>query len=77
MGSFGRKKEIVKDLIKDKKSHWFKSLRINCWKINQVISKCQMEFLVKTCKKGLHIRLSLGVKFLFEQAILNFWTSYA
>ena len=31
----------------------FKSPRINCWEINQVTSKCQMDFLEKTRKKGL------------------------
>ena len=27
-------------------------LRVNCWDISQVTSKCQIYFLGKTCKKG-------------------------
>ena len=34
-----------------RKSTGFKSLQVNCWKINQVTSKCKKYFLNKTCKK--------------------------
>ena len=34
-----------------RKSTGFNSLRINYWEINQVTSKCQMDFLDKTFKK--------------------------
>ena len=38
---------------KTRKATGFKSLRVNLWKINQVTSKCKMDFLGKTCRKGL------------------------
>ena len=34
-----------------RKATGFKSLRMNCFEINQVTSKCQIDFLDKTCKK--------------------------
>ena len=37
--------------ITTREANGFKSLRINYWEINQVISKCQMDFLDKTFKK--------------------------
>ena len=43
-------------LIQIKKATGFKSLRINYWEINQLTSKYQMNFLGKTCKKGIYIK---------------------
>ena len=68
-----------------RKTTGFKCLRTNCWEINQVTSKCQVDFWDKTFKKGLkqkkknhhrilHIRNSLGAKFKLKLAISNFWT---
>ena len=34
-----------------RKGTGLKSLLLNCWKINQATSKCQIEFLDKTCEK--------------------------
>ena len=53
-----------------RKATGFKCLRVNYCEINQVTSKCQVDFLNKTRKKRtkihhriLHIRNSLGIKF--------------
>ena len=35
---------------KTRKTSGFKSLRVNSWEINHVTSKCQLDFLDKTCK---------------------------
>ena len=43
-----KNKKSFKD--ETRKATGFKSLRINCWEINQVTSKCQISFLNKTCK---------------------------
>ena len=57
---------------------------ITCWEINQVTSKCQMKLLGNTIRKRsktekkdyhhriLHIQISLGSKFQFQQTILIF-----
>ena len=42
------------------------SLRVNCWEIDQVISKCQIDFLSKTCRF-----------FKYKLAILIFWIKFA
>ena len=42
--------------IKTIKLIGFQPLRVNCCEINQVIPKCQMDFLGKTCKKKIQIR---------------------
>ena len=34
-----------------RKDTWFKSLRVNCWDIKEVTSKCQVNFLQKTFKQ--------------------------
>ena len=71
--------------MQTRKGTGFKSLQVNCCKINQVSSKCQLDFLDKTCKKGpkqkidhhnpiLHIQNSFGIKFHHKLEILNFWT---
>ena len=66
-----------------RKATGFKFLRVNCLEINQVTSKCQMEFVDKTCKKYkhhlkiLHIRNGLRTKFQVKLIILRFWTKLA
>ena len=58
---------------------------ITCWKINQVTSKCQMNFLENTCKESLKQKkrtsplnftypnfTSLGSKFKLQQTVLIF-----
>ena len=74
-------------LYRIRKATDVKSLRINCWEINQVTSKCQIDILNKTCKKKglkqkkehhrliLHIQNGLGTKFQLKLTILNFWTT--
>ena len=59
-------------------------MRVNYWEINQATSKYQMDCLDKFSKKNvnnkkseqhyqiLHIQNSLGTKFQFKLAILNF-----
>ena len=70
---------------KTRKATGFKSLRVNCWEINQVASKCEHNFWIKLVKKGLnqkkwtsrrisHIRNSPGTKFQLKIKNLNFWT---
>ena len=45
---------LIRDFLKKtRKAPGFKSLRVNCWEANQVTSKSQMDFLDKTCEKGL------------------------
>ena len=67
----------------------FKSLRVNCCKINQIIKNAKWIFW-KTCKNGpkqksdhhhhhhhhriLHAPNSLGIKFQHKLKILSFWT---
>ena len=34
-----------------RKATGFNSLRVNCWEINQVTSKCKMDYFDKACKK--------------------------
>ena len=56
-----------------------KSLRVNCWQINQVTSKSQMDLLNKICKQSsktekVNVRNILGTKFQLKLTILNFWT---
>ena len=34
-----------------RKTTVFKCLRVNCWDINQETSKCQTDFLGKSCKE--------------------------
>ena len=63
-------------------------MQVNCWEINQVTSKCQIDFLNKTSKKGsttekseyyyqiLHIWNSLATVFPLKLTILNFWTIF-
>ena len=41
------------------KATGFKSLRVNYREINQVTSKCQMDFLDTTCKKGLKLNIAI------------------
>ena len=54
------------------KATGFKSLRINCWEINQVISKCQMDLLNKTCKKRSKTeRKNITIKFEIFQIVWN------
>ena len=36
--------------MKKRKDTGLESLRVNCWEIDQVTSKCQRDFLDKTCK---------------------------
>ena len=40
----------VKCIIITRKATGFKSLRVNCWEINKVTSKCQMDFLDELAK---------------------------
>ena len=57
--------------LKKVKATGFKSLRINYWEIIQITSKCQMDFLVKTCRSKmekskqhhwiLHIRITYNL----------------
>ena len=35
----------------NKKDTGFKSLQINCWEINQIISKCKMDFFGQNLQK--------------------------
>ena len=70
----------------NKKATGPKSLQVNYWKINQITSIYQMNFLDKTCKKMfksrksehphlmLHIKISQSTKFQLKLAILNFRT---
>ena len=46
----------------------FKPQRVNCWEINQVTSKCQMDFLQKTCKdKSKTKKVKISIEFyIFE-----------
>ena len=37
-------------LTPNKKATGFKSLRVNCWEIDQVTSKREVDFLDKTCR---------------------------
>ena len=65
-----------------KKSHWLQVSRQNYWEINQVTSKCQIDFWAKLAKKSkiehhdniLHIQISIGTKFDLKLTLLNFWT---
>ena len=34
-----------------RKATGLKPLRVTCWEIDQVVPKCKMDFLDKTCKK--------------------------
>ena len=43
--------EIFQSLIKTRKASGIKFLRVNCWEINHVTSKCLIDFSDKTCKK--------------------------
>ena len=43
-------KQNARKLVRTRQATGFKSLRVNCWEINQVTSKCQIDFLEKTCK---------------------------
>ena len=38
-------------ILKTRKVTGLKFLRVNCWEINQVTSKCLMDFLEKIAKK--------------------------
>ena len=50
-----------------RKATGFKSLRVNCWKIDQVTSKWQMDFLSKTCTKGLKQKNNMTIEiYMFE-----------
>ena len=66
-----------------RKATGFKSLPVNCCEISRVIWICQMNFLDKTCKKGLkqekwtqhhilHIQNSLDTKCLVKLTIFEF-----
>ena len=78
--------DILQLLIEKRKSTGFKSLQVNCWEINQVKSKCQMDTLDKSCETGqtkkknehqhqiLHIRIGPGTKFQLKLTILTFQT---
>ena len=56
-----------KVIIKTRKATGFKSLRINCWKINQATSRCQIDFSDKTCKKRFKTKKNITIKFyIFE-----------
>ena len=46
----GTKKASRADLIKTRKATGFKSVRLNCWEINQVTSICQIDFWRKLAK---------------------------
>ena len=50
-----KEKEPCKTALygKIRKATGFKSLRVNCWEINQETSKCQQSFWIKLAKKGL------------------------
>ena len=43
--------EIFQSLIETRKASGIKFLRVNCWEINHVTSKCLIDFSDKTCKK--------------------------
>ena len=71
------------ELFKTKKPTGLKSLQLNFWEINQVTSKCQIDFCTKLSKeilnrksehyhKILHIQISLGTKFSSETDSFEF-----
>ena len=50
---------------KTRKATGFKSLRVNCWEINQVTSKCQQISEIKLVEKG--VKVSTTIEFyIFE-----------
>ena len=68
-------------LLKTRKVTDFKSLPVDCWKNNQVTSKCQIDFLDETCKKRsktekvsitIKFQNSLGTRFSTDN--FEFWT---
>ena len=46
--------DFLKDFLREKKATCFKSLRVNCWEINQVTSKCKTGFFSNSCKNGMN-----------------------
>ena len=58
-----------------RKATGFKSLQVNCCEINLVTSKCQMNFLNKTCKKRFKTEVTITIEFhIFEYRYQIFWT---
>ena len=67
--------DILQLLIEKRKSTGFKSVQVNCWEINQVKSKCQMDTLDKSCETGqTKKKMNINIKFyIFEMVqVLNF-----
>ena len=58
---------IERNQIKyNKKNHCFKMSASKCWEINQVTSKCQTDFLGKSCKeRSKKVNITIGF-YIFE-----------
>ena len=59
----------VKCFIITRKATDFKSLRVNCWEINMVTSKCQMDFWTNLQKMSKIEKSKITIKFYIFQII--------
>ena len=48
--------------FKNKKIHWLQVSTVNYWEINHITSKCQMDFLEKTCRSKMDTKWTASLK---------------